>query len=121
MTRKQKRPLKALSAPYLEEVKKAELKDRTNEDKNSLVSSLEHTAERIAARIDRGMRIDGAAEPPVVEAGDDEEEGAPAKPDETSAIIAQIKDASEKVRYLETTGEPILGLPEPKNEDPPID
>lgn len=105
---------------FLEKVKKTELKGRTAADRNTLLSHMKDIAERIAMRIDRGMRIEGAAEPPErKETGEGEE--APAEPDEALAIFAEIEDASDKVRYLETAGEPILGLPKPTQEEQPPD
>lgn len=75
---------------------------------NGELTSLHDILLKIAARLDRGMRIEGAAEP----GGEDSQVSA-----ELREQLTQIQQAALQARHFPVSGPPILGLPAPSPAD----
>lgn len=64
----------------------------------------------IANRIDRGYNIDVRCNPPEQE--EEEPEG-----EDGASPYRVIEGASKELKFMNLTGEPVLGLPDPKNDE----
>lgn len=78
--------------------------------KNEISIELRHTLNKLANRIDRGFNIELRVSP--IDEDQDIEEDDSSDVDTTKQAIRQIVKSASKINHLETTGEPVLFLPE---------
>lgn len=107
------REIKTLTKALLAEATKEKVieKGRTNE----LRKELEVSLNALANRIDRGYTVEVRAGelPPPEE--DDEAEQETTEQKKIRAVVEQVLEAQEKLKFANDTGESILQLPEPKD------
>jgi len=80
---------------------------------NEIVNGLRISMEKLAARIDRGYRIE-AHVPDDLDESDDGEELVPI---EDAVDVSELQDMADELNYFETGPEPILNLPKPEAGD----
>lgn len=83
---------------------------------NETVNNLLDAMVKLAARIDRGLRIEVAAKEGTQAGSDGDDEAKSA-----AASITEIRTIAAAMQQFPITGEPILGLPNPENDNDETD
>lgn len=86
-------------------------KEKDDGRKNELSTELRFALKKIAGRIDRGYNIEIRVEPVQTD-----EEGTGEVAPETAQHVQAIKSAAQTLQFIKEEGEPILSLPESKDE-----
>lgn len=84
-------------------------KEKDDGRKNELSTELRFALKKIAGRIDRGYNIEIRVEP--VQEDEGTEEASP----QTAKYVQAIKSAAQTMQFIKEEGEPILSLPESKD------
>ena len=85
--------------------------------RNELRTELKNALDQLAARFDRGYVFDVRGPDPVANASEGED-ATEVKPNTPAWIRKMVAEKRELLRYFKVDDKPILGLPNPANDDP---